>query len=85
MIHSAEHGSLMVIPRENNLVRLYIQLIEVKPDAATGRADKSQITPASIFGAAKNILQPYEIDYEVCDWWTAYQVNPSTEHTDGIS
>ncbi|KAK6201924.1 hypothetical protein LQW54_009238 [Pestalotiopsis sp. IQ-011] len=74
MIHSAANGSLMVIPRENNLVRLYIQLIEVKPDAATGRADKSQITPASIFGAAKKILQPYEIDYEVCDWWTAYQI-----------
>lgn len=72
-IHSANHGSLMVIPRENRLVRLYIQLKEVIPDAS-GRADKSKITPALIFGAAQKILHPYKIDYEYCDWWTAYQV-----------
>lgn len=64
----------MVIPRENNLVRLYIQLVEVKPDAS-GRADRSKITPEVIFGAAKKILHPYNIEYSTCDWWTAYQVS----------
>lgn len=63
----------MVIPRENKLVRLYIQLKEVTPDAS-GRADRSKITPELIFGAAKKILQPYKLDYEYCDWWTAYQI-----------
>ncbi|GJC87295.1 phenol hydroxylase [Colletotrichum liriopes] len=72
-IHSAENGSLMVIPRENKLVRLYIQLKEVTPDAS-GRADRSKITPEIIFGAAQKILSPYKIDYEYCDWWTAYQI-----------
>ncbi|KAF6815879.1 FAD monooxygenase [Colletotrichum plurivorum] len=72
-IHSAENGSLMVIPRENKLVRLYIQLKEVTPDAS-GRADRSKITPELIFGAAQKILSPYKIDYEYCDWWTAYQI-----------
>ncbi|TDZ21500.1 Phenol hydroxylase [Colletotrichum orbiculare MAFF 240422] len=72
-IHSAENGSLMVIPRENRLVRLYIQLKEVTPDAS-GRADRSKITPELIFGAAQKILSPYKIDYEYCDWWTAYQI-----------
>lgn len=72
-IHSAENGSLMVIPRENKLVRLYIQLKEVQPDAS-GRADRSKITPALIFGAAQKILAPYRLDYEYCDWWTAYQI-----------
>ncbi|RYO92707.1 hypothetical protein DL764_008098 [Monosporascus ibericus] len=72
-IHSAENGSLMVIPRENKMVRLYIQLKEVAPDA-TGRADRSKITPDLIFRAAQNILSPYKIDYEYCDWWTAYQI-----------
>ncbi|KAL2285460.1 hypothetical protein FJTKL_08130 [Diaporthe vaccinii] len=72
-IHSAENGSLMVIPRENKLVRLYIQLKEVAPDAS-GRADRSKITPDLIFDAAKKILQPYKLDYEYCDWWTAYQI-----------
>ncbi|KAK1480520.1 phenol hydroxylase [Colletotrichum tamarilloi] len=72
-IHSAENGSLMVIPRENKLVRLYIQLKEVAPDAS-GRADRSKITPERIFGAAQKILSPYKIEYEYCDWWTAYQI-----------
>ncbi|KAI1491828.1 phenol hydroxylase [Biscogniauxia mediterranea] len=72
-IHSAENGSLMVIPRENKLVRLYIQLKEVTPDAS-GRADRSKITPDLIFSAAKKILSPYKIDYAYCDWWTAYQI-----------
>lgn len=71
-IHSAENGSLMVIPREKKLVRLYIQLKEVTPDAS-GRADRSKITPDLIFGAAQKILAPYKLDYEYCDWWTAYQ------------
>ncbi|KAK3324784.1 phenol hydroxylase [Cercophora scortea] len=72
-IHSADNGSLMVIPRENGLVRLYIQLKEVTPDAS-GRADKSKITPEIIFGAAQKILSPYKIEYKYCDWWTAYQI-----------
>ena len=63
----------MVIPRENRLVRLYIQLKEVTPDAS-GRADRSKITPTVIFDAARKILSPYKIDYEYCDWWTAYQI-----------
>jgi phenol 2-monooxygenase len=72
-IHSANSGALMVIPRENGLVRLYIQLLELKPDS-TGRADRSQITPAVIISAAQKTLSPYKITYNYCDWWTAYQI-----------
>ncbi|MBE3050190.1 FAD-dependent monooxygenase [Candidatus Bathyarchaeota archaeon] len=73
-IHSAEHGSLMIIPREKKMVRLYIQLKEVTPDPTTGRADTSKITPETILGAAQKIISPYKLDYEYCDWWTAYQI-----------
>ena len=72
-IHSASCGSMMVIPRENKLVRLYIQLTEIKPDAS-GRADRSQITPDTIIKAAQNIIAPYKLTYKYCDWWTAYQI-----------
>ncbi|KAF2262220.1 hypothetical protein CC78DRAFT_618728 [Lojkania enalia] len=72
-VHSAESGSLMVIPRENKLVRLYIQLTEVKPDTS-GRADRSRINPEMIIKAAQKILSPYKLTYEHCDWWTAYQI-----------
>jgi phenol 2-monooxygenase len=72
-VHSASSGSLMVIPRENKLVRLYIQLTEIKPDSS-GRADRSQITPATIIEAAQRIIAPYNLTYKYCDWWTAYQI-----------
>ncbi|KAF1960548.1 hypothetical protein CC80DRAFT_403317 [Byssothecium circinans] len=72
-VHSASSGSLMVIPRENKLVRLYIQLTEIKPDAS-GRADRSRITPSTIISAAQKILAPYTLTYQYCDWWTAYQI-----------
>lgn len=63
----------MVIPRENKLSRLYIQLKEVTTDSS-GRADRSKITPEIIFAAAKKIIHPYNLDYKYCDWWTAYQI-----------
>lgn len=63
----------MVIPRENKLVRLYIQLNKIKPDAS-GRADRSQITPDTIIKAAQKIIAPYNLTYQYCDWWTAYQI-----------
>ncbi|KAI1325414.1 FAD binding domain-containing protein [Xylariaceae sp. FL0255] len=72
IIHSASSGSLMIIPRENKLVRCYIQLTEVS--AGGGRVDRSKITPDVIFKAAQTIISPYTLDYHYCDWWTAYQI-----------
>ena len=63
----------MVIPRENKLVRLYVQLKEVIPDAS-GRADRSKITPETILAAAQKTLSPYKLTYKCCEWWTGYQI-----------
>lgn len=71
-IHSESSGSVMVIPRENKLVRFYIQLTEV--GAGGGRVDRSKITPETILKAAQKIMSPYKLTYEYCDWWTAYQI-----------
>lgn len=71
-IHSAESGSVMVIPRENKLVRLYIQLNEV--NSAGQEVDRSKITPEIILRAAQRIMDPYKLEYDYCDWWTAYQI-----------
>ncbi|RHZ63954.1 hypothetical protein CDV55_105486 [Aspergillus turcosus] len=71
-IHSANAGSVMVIPRENKLVRLYIQLQSTVTGG--GKADRSKITPDMILKSAQSILHPYKLDYSYCDWWTAYQI-----------
>ncbi|KAL1873446.1 hypothetical protein VTK73DRAFT_991 [Phialemonium thermophilum] len=80
-IHSASSGSVMVIPRENKLVRLYIQLTTTEKAAAaadgggeSSRVDRSKITPDLILRAAQKIMAPYHISYRKLDWWTAYQI-----------
>ena len=73
-IHSP-NGSCMIIPREGDLVRLYIQLSEkdFDKDPETGRIDKSKIGPLDLIEVAKKTFYPYRID-RVGDihWWTIY-------------
>lgn len=75
-IHSANAGSVMVIPRENKLVRLYIQLTTTEKLGEEGgaRVDRSTITPQTILESAQRILSPYKLSYRKLDWWTAYQI-----------
>ncbi|KAK0366820.1 hypothetical protein LTR02_005752 [Friedmanniomyces endolithicus] len=75
-VHSATHGSVMVIPRENKLVRLYIQLTNTSKvgGEAGSKADRSNINPKVILESAQRILAPYTITYRILDWWTAYQI-----------
>ncbi|KAL7804763.1 family 16 glycoside hydrolase [Trichoderma aethiopicum] len=74
-IHSSNNGSVMVIPRENKLVRLYIQLTTTeKTGEVSSRADRSKINPQVILESAQRIMAPYKITYRKLDWWTAYQI-----------
>lgn len=51
-IHS-ENGSCMIIPREGDEVRLYIQLSDKDAiDSSTGRVDKSRIGPHKLLEAS---------------------------------
>jgi phenol 2-monooxygenase (NADPH) len=56
VIHS-NHGSCMVIPREGDLVRLYIQL-EGKEvlDAAGRRVDKNKMEPLTLLEVRVDVL-----------------------------
>ncbi|KAI5458671.1 FAD binding domain-containing protein [Mariannaea sp. PMI_226] len=74
-IHSEKSGSIMVIPRENKLVRLYIQITTTeKIGDQDSRTDRSWITPEVILQSAQRIIAPYKLDYRKLDWWTAYQI-----------
>ncbi|KAI0923489.1 hypothetical protein AcV5_009018 [Taiwanofungus camphoratus] len=72
-IHS-HNGSCMIIPREGDKVRLYIQLADKDVvDASTGRVDKSKMGPQKMLEVARKTLYPYTIStsHEI-DWWTLY-------------
>ncbi|KAJ5578334.1 uncharacterized protein N7459_007298 [Penicillium hispanicum] len=66
-------GTILVIPRERNLVRLYVP-VQVVDTAANGRFDRSSITPDMIRARVQEVLSPYTFDFQTCDWWTAYQI-----------
>ncbi|KAL8708121.1 MAG: hypothetical protein Q9220_006975 [cf. Caloplaca sp. 1 TL-2023] len=72
-IHSAESGTIMIIPREDRLVRIYCQLSTMTLDS-DGRFDRKSVTPDTILHAAQRILRPYKLDYKHRDWWTVYQI-----------
>ncbi|KAI9723960.1 MAG: hypothetical protein M1812_000678 [Candelaria pacifica] len=69
-IHS-DAGSIMVIPRENNMVRLYIQI------ASSTDEDwdpKRTATEQQIQDSANKILQPYNIEWERVEWYSVYPI-----------
>jgi len=71
VIHSVL-GSIMTLPRENGLVRFYVQLAE--SSVAWGDFDGSKVTPDDIIKIARKIMHPYSLDYDYCDWFSVYTV-----------
>ncbi|KAI9757502.1 MAG: hypothetical protein M1835_000648 [Candelina submexicana] len=69
-IHS-DAGSIMVIPRENNMVRLYIQIASSTDENWN---PKKTATEQQIQDSAKKIFQPYSIDWERVEWYSIYPI-----------
>ncbi|KIK81429.1 hypothetical protein PAXRUDRAFT_15250 [Paxillus rubicundulus Ve08.2h10] len=56
------NGTCMIIPREDDIVRLYIQLSGGDIiDPSTGRVDKSRTSPEKLFEVARKMFQPFEL------------------------
>ncbi|KAG9313143.1 putative monooxygenase [Chiua virens] len=67
------NGSAMVIPREGDTVRFYIQLSNADVvDPLTGRADKSRVNPEKLVSVAKKIFHPFKLAPKSIEWWTVY-------------
>ncbi|KAL5596402.1 hypothetical protein BROUX41_006697 [Berkeleyomyces rouxiae] len=69
-IHS-QHGSIMVIPRENDMVRLYIQIASSNDPQFNPR---QSATAEQVQASAKKILQPYSIEWETLEWYSVYPI-----------
>lgn len=69
-IHS-DHGSIMVIPREDNMVRLYIQIASsTDPDFDP----RKTATAEEVQEVAKKILSPYYITWDRVEWYSVYPI-----------
>ncbi|KAJ3502469.1 hypothetical protein NLJ89_g8874 [Agrocybe chaxingu] len=74
VVHS-NNGSCMVIPREGDKVRLYIQLDDRQNNFVTydKRIDKDKVRPQQILEVARKSFYPYSIKKtDEFDWWTIY-------------
>ncbi len=71
-IQSAEHGSILLIPREGGyMVRLYIELDELH---GTERASDRNVTSEMLIAKARDIFAPYSLDVREVAWWSAYEI-----------
>ena len=70
-IHS-DHGSVMVIPRENNMVRLYIQIASSTDKDWNSR---KTATVEEVQDAAKKIFKPYNLNWERVEWYSVYPIS----------
>lgn len=66
-------GTILVIPRERNLVRLYVP-VQIVNNTSDTRFDRSAITLEMIKTRIQDIISPYTFDFQICDWWAAYQI-----------
>lgn len=69
-IHS-DYGSIMIIPREDDMVRLYIQIATSTDKDFNPR---KQATPEEVQASAKKILQPYYIEWDRVEWYSVYPI-----------
>lgn len=71
-IQSAEHGSVLLIPREGGyLARFYVELDEGRAGALPGNAD---ITPETLTAVANRVMHPYKLEVREVGWWSVYEI-----------
>lgn len=71
-IHSADEGSVLIIPREGGyLVRFYIELEKLN---ANERVANRNVTVDRLIAAAQRILRPYTLEAKEVAWWSVYEI-----------
>ncbi|EGN97043.1 hypothetical protein SERLA73DRAFT_170364 [Serpula lacrymans var. lacrymans S7.3] len=73
LVHS-NNGSCLVVPREKDKIRIYMQLSDKDVlDPSTGRVDKDRMGPEQLLQVAQKSLHPYKLaPVDEIDWWTLY-------------
>ncbi|KAK5113372.1 hypothetical protein LTR62_003472 [Meristemomyces frigidus] len=82
-IHSAEEGSVLIIPREGGyLARFYIELDKLKQDE---RIAKKSVTADVLIDRAQKIFKPFKFEVRHIAYWSVYEVGQRlTDHFDDV-
>ncbi|KAM4055142.1 FAD binding domain-containing protein [Hirsutella rhossiliensis] len=68
LVYSEEHGSILIIPRERNMTRFYIEL------KACASTDRRQLGQNFVMQQARKIMAPFSVDWRYIEWFGRYQV-----------
>jgi phenol 2-monooxygenase (NADPH) len=72
VIHSANQGNLLIIPREGGyLTRFYIELDQVHDQEMLRNRS---VTPEKLAEVANRILHPYTLEVKDVGWWSVYEI-----------
>lgn len=70
VIHSEEKGTILCIPRERNMTRLYIEL---NPRMAASMPSDAA-TQDFVMKRAQEIIAPYSLEWKSVEWFSVYKV-----------
>ena len=72
VIHSANQGNLLIIPREGGyLTRFYIELDQVHDEEMLRNRS---VSPEKLAEVANRILHPYTLEVKDVGWWSVYEI-----------
>ncbi|KAI1813875.1 FAD binding domain-containing protein [Poronia punctata] len=66
VVFSEEHGSVLIIPRERNMTRIYIEM--------KSSSSAKHLGQDFVMEQAKRILAPYRVDWLSVEWFGNYQI-----------
>lgn len=69
-LRSHAAGSILWIPRERGMTRLYVELSSTDGE----RVDKSKATPEYVMQRAKDAMQPFQLNWTFVEWFGTYVV-----------
>ncbi|TVY41092.1 3-hydroxybenzoate 4-monooxygenase [Lachnellula subtilissima] len=70
VIHSDEKGTILCIPRERNMVRLYIELNPGMHDVLSSEASSQEF----VMKRAQEIIAPFTLTWTSVEWFSVYKV-----------
>lgn len=68
LVYSQEHGSILIIPRERNMTRFYIEL------KSSPKADRNQLGQEFVMKRAQEIMAPFDVRWKYVEWFGRYQI-----------
>ncbi|PWY69067.1 FAD binding domain protein [Aspergillus heteromorphus CBS 117.55] len=69
-VRSHTAGSILWIPRERNLTRLYVELSATDGE----RVDKAKATPEYVMARAREAMTPFRLEWKTIEWFGNYVV-----------